>query len=366
MEKSQNLVFSVSDLIAVINQTFEYAYSDVFVEGEVSEYKVSQNKWVFFNIKDEQGTIGCFIPIWQLRTPIVDGMRVIVSAVPKLTNRGGFSLTVKSLRPSGEGSIKKSFDILKAKLDKEGLFLPERKRTLPLIPKHIAVISSIQAAGYADFIKIINDRWGGVHVDVANVQVQGNPAPDQIIKAIEYFNQAEILPEVIVIIRGGGSAEDLAVFNDEKLVRAIAASRIPTLLGVGHEIDESLADLAADVRAATPSNAAQILVPSKIEFIKSIRRQIKSTAPMIENQINQYVFVVNNYLIGAFNLSNSYIDTRLKNVAIIRQMISNLNPRDVLAKGYAIVRGSFQVGKDIEVETNKNIIIAEVKNVTSK
>src|SRR5690606_7756374 len=123
---------------------------------------------------------------------------------------------------------------------------------LPEMPQHIAVISSTQAAGYADFIKIVNDRWGGLQIDVAHVKVQGDEAADQIIRALRYFNAKEILPEVIVIIRGGGSLDDLSAFNDELLVREIASSRIPTLVGVGHETDTTLSDLAADVRAATP------------------------------------------------------------------------------------------------------------------
>jgi exodeoxyribonuclease VII large subunit len=231
MTKSSILpLFTVSDFIVSLNQILEFSFPTVEVEGEVSSFKINQNKYVFFDIKDDGGSIGCFMTTWQLRQPIEDGMKIIVTATPKLTQRGKFSLTVKAIRPVGEGSIKKSFELLKIKLDKEGLFTPERKRELPIIPRHVAVVSSVDAAGYADFIKIINNRWGGMEVSVANVQVQGASAPDQIIRAIKYFNQLEILPEVLVIVRGGGSVDDLATFNDELLVRAIASSRIPTLV----------------------------------------------------------------------------------------------------------------------------------------
>ena len=222
----------VSDFIAVFNQTMEYAFPVVEIEGEVASFKVNQGKFVFFDLKDAGGSVNCFMMLFQLRVPIEDGMKVIVTATPKLTQWGKFSLTVKAIRPSGEGSIKKSFELLRAKLDQEGLFAPERKRSLPAIPQHIGVISSKQAAGYADFIKIMNDRWGGVRIDVAQVAVQGADAPDQIIRALEYCNTREDLPDVIVIIRGGGSADDLSAFNDEQLVRAIAASRVPTLTGI--------------------------------------------------------------------------------------------------------------------------------------
>src|ERR1035437_9385330 len=137
MEKTR---LSVSDFIAVTNQTLEYAYPLVEIEGEVASFKVNQSKFIFFDIKDAGGSLGFFMTVWQLRVPIEDGMKVIVTATPKLTQWGKFSLTVKSVRPSGEGALKKSFELLKAKLDSEGLFAPERKRFLPTIPTRIAVI----------------------------------------------------------------------------------------------------------------------------------------------------------------------------------------------------------------------------------
>ena len=159
MEKA-DLQFSVSDFVALTNQTLEYAYPSVQIEGEVASFKVNQGKFIFFDLKDAGASVGCFMMLWQLRQPIEDGMKVIVTASPKLTQWGKFSLTIRAIRPSGEGDIKKSYELLKAKLDKEGLFAPERKRPLPRIPKRVAVISSVQAAGYADFIKILNARWG--------------------------------------------------------------------------------------------------------------------------------------------------------------------------------------------------------------
>lgn len=366
MEKSPSLIFSVSDFIAVANQTLDYAFPTVEIEGEVASYKVNQSKFVFFDLKDEGGSIGCFMTVWQVRTPIVDGMRVVVSATPKLTNWGKFSLTIKSIRPSGEGAIKKSFELLKAKLEKEGLFAPERKRLLPRIPKHIALISSTQAAGYADFVKILNDRWGGIKVDVAHVQVQGVGSPDQIIKAISYFNQLQDLPEVIVIVRGGGSQDDLSTFNDEPLVRSIASSRIPTLLGIGHEIDESLSDLAADVRAATPSNAAQILTPDKQEVIQRINSQISSLIARMMQLISQQYQSVNDTLTDMMYKIDKKIDEQIWQINSLKSILNQLNPENVLARGYALIRGRMRTGSLIEVETSKNIIKAEVKDVRTK
>ena len=367
MEKSHNQpIFSVSDFIAVFNQTLEYAYPSVEIEGEVASFKVNQGKFVFFDIKDKTGSVSCFMTVWQMRVPIEDGMKIIITAIPKITQWGKFSLTIKSLRPSGEGSLKKSFELLKAKLASEGLFALERKRQLPHIPQHVAVISSTQAAGYADFIKILGDRWGGVKVDVAHVQVQGEVAPDQIIRAINYFNQQETLPEVLVIIRGGGSADDLSAFNDEPLVRAIAGSRIPTLVGVGHEIDESLADLVADVRAATPSNAAQILVPDRNEIIRSAQDRVRSLLPRIIQLIDRQKQIINDSLITMIIGIERALDDQSRRLVSLQSVLAQLDPKAVLNRGYALIRGLAKTGEIINIETNKLLIKAEVKDVINK
>ncbi|MGE5327874.1 MAG: exodeoxyribonuclease VII large subunit [Thiobacillus sp.] len=366
MEKSATPIFSVSDFIAVLNQSLEFSYPTVEVEGEVCSFKVNQGKYVFFDLKDEQGSVGCFMTVWQMRVPIEDGMKVIVSAAPKLTQWGKFSLTVRAVRPSGEGAIKKSFDLLKSKLEAEGLFAAERKRPLPKIPKNVGVISSIQAAGYADFIKILNDRWGGVKVSVANVQVQGVGSADQIIRAIEYFNQQETPPEVIVIIRGGGSADDLSTFNDEMLVRAIAGSRVPTLVGVGHEIDVSLADLVADVRAATPSNAAQILVPDKHEVSRIIKAQISALIPRIQGFIDSQLKLINDQVGGIVESINLALVDQISMIENYRKVLTQLNPNTILERGYAILRGGIKLGGNLQIETNEVIINAEVKDVKRK
>ena len=367
MEKlQQNQIFSVSDFIAVLNQTLEFAYPTVEIEGEVSSYKVNQNKYVFFDIKDETGSLNCFMTVWQVRTPIEDGMKVVVSAVPKLTQFGKFSLTVKSIRPSGEGALKKSFEILKKKLEDEGLFSDDRKRLLPRIPNNIALISSTQAAGYADFIKIINDRWGGLNIEVAHVQVQGKDSPDQIINALKYFNQRETLADVVVIIRGGGSAEDLAGFNDELLVREIAASRIPVLVGVGHEVDETLSDLVADYSAATPSNAAQILVPDRNEVIRSVKFLVQSIIPRLENNITKKIIEVQSQRMSIIDKIEGAINQDLTDLENVKKILIQLNPNIILKRGYAILRGKVEIGSLIEVESYKKKIKAEVRDVIDK
>lgn len=362
----ENVQLSVSDFIALTNQTLEYAYPTVVIEGEVSSFKINQGKYVFFDLKDEQSTVSCFMSLFNLRVPLEDGMKVIVTASPKLTQWGRFSLTIKTYRPSGEGSLKKSFELLKAKLDKEGLFAVERKRTLPRVPKHIGVISSTQAAGYADFVKILNARWGGLTVDVAHVQVQGAVAADQIISAVRYFNGLEELPEVLVVIRGGGSADDLAAFNDEPLVRAIAESRIPVLTGIGHEVDESLVDLAADVRASTPSNAAELLVPNRREIIAQTHTQVSGLRSLMMQSIDHTSRQLRELLSQAYTATQGKLDSSFERLAVLRLAVAQVNPEGVLKRGYALLRGEQKVGAQLEVETFHSILTTEVKDVRKK
>jgi len=358
--------FTVSDFIAVTNQTLEYAFPVVEIEGEVASFKVNQGKFVFFDLKDESSSVSCFMMLFQLRVPIEDGMKVVITASPKLTKWGKFSLTVRAIRPSGEGSIKKSFELLKAKLDQEGLFASERKRSLPAIPKHIAIISSPQAAGYADFIKILSDRWGGLRVDVAAVAVQGADAPDQIIRALSYFNTQEELPEIIVIIRGGGSADDLAAFNDEQLVRAIAASRVPTVTGIGHETDTSLSDLAADVRAATPSNAAQIIVPDRRDVIRSSRLKLQSLAPKVFGTLDYLRQQLEGRIEKAAERVEQKFDWQRQYLLQTRRLLAELDPQRVLERGYALVRGQLKVGGLIDIVMAQAIIKARIEKYEAK
>jgi exodeoxyribonuclease VII large subunit len=358
--------FSVSGFTALVNQTLDYAYPIVEIEGEVASFKVNQGKFIFFDLKDEQSSVGCFMMLFALRQPIEDGMKVVIRARPKLTNWGKFSLTVEQIRPSGEGSLKKSYDLLKAKLEKEGLFALDRKRMLPPTPSRVGVISSTQAAGYGDFIKILGDRWGGMQVQVAHTQVQGEKAADQIIKALEYFNEQETLPEVIVIIRGGGSKDDLAAFNDEQLVRAVAASRVPVLAGIGHEADESLVDLAADVRASTPSNAAQILVPDRREIIRAAHQRTHSIGMQIVQAIDTHREQTRTQLEMAFSRVSERLDDAFTRLGVLRLAVSQLDPDTVLRRGYAMVRGEIKVGASLEIETDRAILEAEVKHVRKK
>lgn len=357
------VIYSVSDFIATSNDIFEKSFPSVLIEGEISSFKVNQNKFVFFDLKDEESVLGCFMTVWQLRFPLEDGMKVIAQVKPKLTNWGKFSLTVEKITPKGEGSLKKSLEILKEKLTREGLFDENRKRRIPQDLQKVAVISSTQAAGYADFIKIINERWGGLKIIVAHTQVQGMAASDQIIRAIDFLNSQSELPDVIAIIRGGGSADDLAVFNDEKLVRAVANSRVPIITGIGHEIDQSLCDLAADFAASTPSNVAQILTPNKFDEMRFLRSKILRTNDLLLSKIAE--------LKKSNREKNKEIRDRIlqnildqkREIQAKKRILESYNPQNILAKGYALISGEIATGKEITIKTIDKTITAEVKNV---
>jgi exodeoxyribonuclease VII large subunit len=257
---------SVTQFVTLVNQTLDMMES-VTVEGEVEEFKIINNKWVVFDLKDKESLVKCFMTTWQLRTAIEDGMLVRVVGQPKLRNKGFFSFVLESVQPAGEGALRRAFELLKQKLTAEGVFAPERKRLLPRFPERIALITSRDAAAYGDFMKVLRARHGGLTIYFIHTAVQGEDAPAQVISALERANTGPEQPDAIVMVRGGGSMEDLQAFNDELVVRAVASSRLPIIVGVGHERDITLAELAADVRASTPSNAAELLIRSRDEIM---------------------------------------------------------------------------------------------------
>ena len=354
-----------TEFISLVNQTLEYAYQSVVLIGEISSFKINQKKWVFFDLKDEESKVSCFMTTYQLRMPLEDGMKVLIRGVPKLTKWGSFSLTVQAIQPVGEGSIKKSLELLKKKLAAEGLFDPAKKRPMPENLSKVGVISSTQAAGYADFVKILNERWGGLKVLTAHTQVQGLDAADQIIRAIKYFNEHDNV-EIIAIIRGGGSADDLAVFNDENLVRAIAASKIPVITGIGHEVDESLADLAADIRASTPSNVAQMLTKDRKAEIAKLESTIARVGQVIISNINNALRENSQKVTNISRDIVVKITTMLNDIKQKMRMIEAMNPEKVLRQGYAIISGKVSPGEKITVTTDSVIVEAEITKVTKK
>lgn len=331
-------VLSVSDFVTLVNQTFEYAYPLVTIAGELANFKVSKNRWVYFDLKDETASVRFFGTVYMLPGPLEDGMLLEVHGNPRLHPLFGFSVNVQTMRPVGEGSIKKAANLLEAKLRKEGLFDKARKRALPYPPKTIGLVTSRESAAYADFVKVLYQRWRGITLQLVDVQVQGDAAVPQIVGAITFLNQLANPPDVLVVIRGGGSADDLQVFNTEQVTRAVAASRVPTIVAIGHEIDVSLAELAADVRASTPSNAAEVLVPDRRDMVLRLREQRLLLLDRVSNRISEetkYVINSRNQLVQDVDRIMSV--TRELNFRRL-QLLSALSPESALRRGYAIVR----------------------------
>ena len=356
--------YTVSELIDHCNFALDRELGSVLVEGEVASFKINQGKWVFFDLKDADGvsTLSCFLPLSSLGVALSDGLKVRLRARPSLTKKGRFSLTVRSILPVGEGSIKKTFELLKRKLTAEGLFDPARKRPLPTPLSRLGVISSTAAAGYRDFLKILDNRWGGLQLFTVNTQVQGLSAADQIIAALNSLNQRSDL-DAIVIIRGGGSADDLAVFNDERLVRAIAASRLPVVTGIGHEVDETLADLAADLRASTPSNAAERLTPDRQAVRQQITRALAYLPERILTAIDQARRTTDQSLLSAQQAITSQLTLLSQRLADLRRLLASLNPEQVLRQGYAILSGKLSPGTELTITTYQKILTAEITTV---
>lgn len=369
------LEVSVSEFVALLNQTLEFAYPSVVVTGELANLRVSKGKWLYFDLKDEFSTVKFFGTVYMLPGPLEDGMLLKVRGTPRLHNLYGFSVNVQTIQPAGEGSIKKAAQLLAAQLEKEGLFDPARKRSLPYPPERLGLITSAQSAAYADFIKILSARWGGIDVQLIDVQVQGEVAPAQIVAAVEQFNGLAEAPDVLVIVRGGGSAEDLAAFSTEQVTRAVAASRVPTLVAIGHEVDISLAELAADQRASTPSNAAELLTPDKKHVATTLKeserqlsvnlRQILQTA---KNELSHSGLQLSQIASSLFKQQRAYLESRL-------ELLSALSPSAVLARGYAIVRtegGVVRTGTRlapnaiVDVELVDSEFTATVNTITQK
>ncbi len=344
-----DLVFSVSDFVAVFNQTLEYAYPSVSIVGELTNFRVSKNRWVYFDLKDELSSVKFFGTVYQLPGPLEEGMMVQVTGVPRLHNLYGFSVNVQAVQPVGEGSLKRAAALLQAKLEAEGLFDESRKRTLPYPPDRIGLITSGESAAYADFIKILNQRWVGAEVLLADVQVQGEASVSQIVSAIEYFNSHETPPDVLVVTRGGGSADDLAAFSTEQVTRAVAASRVPTLVAIGHEVDISLAELAADKRASTPSNAAELLVPDKSSQLQTIKEKTKYLLDLITHSHNQRLKDFQEAVSSLNQAIDTVFERHRTSLSQKIQLLKILSPDEALKRGYAVLQADGQAIKSIRL-----------------
>lgn len=262
-------IFQVSEFNEFVN-IYLNQIGQVVIEGEISSVNVNQGKWIFITIKDKLSSVEIFGMTYKISgyDLLEVGMLVHIYGSPRLYGKSGrFSVFADRIVPAGEGSLRIAYEKLKLKLQEEGLFV--RKRPLPQFPEKIGLITAKDSRAYSDFIKIVSERMGGLKIYFYAVNVQGSGSVSSILDAFSYFNSISGI-DVIVLTRGGGSLEDLQSFNDERVARAIFSSKIPVIVGVGHEEDVTIADFVSDLRASTPSNAAELIVRNKIEVLREI------------------------------------------------------------------------------------------------
>jgi exodeoxyribonuclease VII large subunit len=262
-------IWSVAELTARISGVLSSQFSNLWVEGEVSNFRSAQSGHLYFTLKDARAQVKCVCFRTQavrLKFRPEDGLKLIVrGSISVYEPRGEYQIYVEHIEPSGVGALQLAFEQLKRRLAAEGLFDEGRKKPLPLLPRRIGVVTSPSGAAVRDIIRILRRRFPNLHLTVYPVRVQGEGSAKEIAAALKYFNRKKSV-DVILLARGGGSIEDLWAFNEEVVARAIAACAIPIVSGVGHETDFTIADFVADVRASTPSAAAEIVVKSRQEF----------------------------------------------------------------------------------------------------
>ncbi|MFA4954247.1 MAG: exodeoxyribonuclease VII large subunit [Patescibacteria group bacterium] len=386
-------ILPVSEFIGIVNDLLRETLSggEAFaVEGEVSNYRLSQGQWVTFDLKDDKGLLNVFMPAWNLNVPIEEGIKVRVYGVPRVYPKyGKFSLSAERLELAGEGELRKALLHLRERLTQEGLFAAARKRQLPRFPRRIALVASRESAAYGDFVRILNERWGGLEIDLYHVLVQGERAAQDIVRAIGQAQSGDY--DALVMTRGGGSLEELMAFNDERVVRAIHGSIIPTLVAIGHERDITLAEEAADVRGSTPTDCARRLVPDRRDVLYEIATLVESVEVAMDSELERR----RNVLERAMSAPSFWVQARAHELQTLQRrvvvgaeswlytlkqsfdsclrVVSSLDPKRLLARGYSIIRDSagkyltsvkdLKLGQEIALEMKDGKAGAEINKL---
>lgn len=390
-EKQKQYIYTVSELTSNIKLVLEDTFAQIWVEGEVSGISKISTGTTFFSLKDASSILKCVIFSSNLKAvkfEIKDGLKVICfGRISVYEKTGQYQLYVEKIEPKGIGSLQLALEQLKEKLEKQGLFALQHKKPIPYLPSRIGVVTSLSGAAIKDILKVLERRFGDIHIIINPVRVQGEGAKEEIAKAIEEFNQLNQLVskdqqvEVLIVGRGGGSIEDLWAFNEEIVARSIYNSRIPIISAVGHERDWTIADLVADLRAPTPSVAAELVIPRKEDLkeeldnlISGLKRNLQNSVLSLQETIADLVHrlclnighiweLSRNQLISATNklsllnpatiiaqYKTQLIDLarqiyvrmehlfKLKNSDFkgIVERLSSLNPLNILARGYSI------------------------------
>ncbi len=397
----QQEVYEVSQVNEYLKLRFEddEFLSAIFIRGEISNYKLYPSGHHYFSLKDGNAAIRCVMfkgSAFRLRFQPKNGMKVIAFGRVAVYPRDGvYQLYCEAMTPDGVGDLHAAFEQLKEKLQAQGLFSLDRKKPLPKYPHRIAIITSAAGAALHDMLRILRKRYPLTEVKLLAVRVQGEEAPAEIAAAIRYANRFQVA-DLIITGRGGGSIEDLWAFNDERVAYAIADSEIPVISAVGHEPDVTISDFVADLRAATPSNAAELAVPDQAELRKSLQASITLLLTIMQKRIKQERQRLN-ALASARSLRSpvNYINdrrllldhTHQRLCAASAQLLSRkreqfvrltakldaMSPLKVLSRGYSMAMGgdgeliksvrSVSVGERITVRFSDGAVITEVQEV---
>lgn len=424
-------IYTVSQITQDIKLILENTFGQIWIEGEVSGLSRIPTGTVFFNLKDNASLLKCvmfFSAANSLKFELKDGMQLVCCGRISVYEKDGkYQLYVQSAEPKGIGSLQLALEQLKQKLEKEGLFKPEHKRPIPYLPSRIGVVTSLSGAAIKDILKVLDRRFKDIHIIINPARVQGEGAKEEIAQAIKDFNDfnSRLGPvhriEVMIVGRGGGSIEDLWAFNEETVARAIYNSRIPVISAVGHERDVTIADLVADLRAPTPSVAAELVIPKKedlrnriTELSADLKRALADVALNFQEDIDE---LLHRLLLGTghileLNISNldmlskklallnprvmikqyqekianlaSQIQVRLNHFLKLRQAefskalekLSGLSPLNILSRGYSITFQmpagkiikdalSIKVGEVIKTRLHKGEILSEVTKIVN-
>ena len=395
MVELRNPYVSVTQLNQLLQSVFDRNLPLVSFRGEISEISRPPSGHLYCTLKDENSQVS--IVMWKgqastLNFQIKTGIEVLCQGKPVIYQRGGrLQIVVHRMTLAGDGLLQQKFFELKSRLGSEGLFAPERKRPLPFLPASIGVVTSSTGAVIHDIMVKIRERMPGLRVYLVDVRVQGPGASDEIAAGIELLNKSRLV-DVIIVARGGGSLEDLWAFNEESTVRAIAASKVPVISGVGHEVDFSLSDLAADVRAPTPTAAAEIVVPHRRDLMqkleglgkrlsetdrwllpkaqqfdevserldRSMVRHVRDMSMQLDRMAGhmrvmeplRFITLLRQKLShSAESLSSAgrrFFDSRRSELEILSHQLGALNPRKVLERGYSVVQSEGRVVTSVD------------------
>lgn len=365
MQLPLRYILTVTELTQEIKDILEDRFPDIWVEGEVSNLRIPSSGHIYFTLKDDFSQIRAVLFKIQARTLrflLEDGLQVICRGrVSLYEKRGEYQLILEAIEPKGIGALQLAFLQLKERLEKEGLFDPSHKRSVPFLPQTIGIVTSPTGAVIQDMIQIIHRRFENVRLLLYPVRVQGEEAPQEIVEAIEYLNSRRDV-DVIIVGRGGGSLEDLWAFNEERVARAIYHSRISIISAVGHETDYTISDFVADLRAPTPSAAAELVVRDKRELINRLQYLITR----LETQIFQ---TIEDLRTDLFALQKGLIDPRkrvemdAKRVRDLSNRISILGTRIVKDRreGYSSINDRLYLKNPVQLIENFKLLIIEEK-----